>query len=67
MTGNLDAAPLAPDDTLAVEHEGAALYASHLPAVHVFHLDHAELSARDLFGIGEQIEREIMLRPEAFV
>src|SRR5476649_2065818 len=38
MTGNLDAAPLAPDDTLAVDDEGAALNAAHLFAIHVLHL-----------------------------
>src|SRR6266852_2537924 len=45
-----DSAPFAPEDAVAVEHEGAALDSTHLLAVHVFHLHDPELSA-DFLGL----------------
>src|SRR5450759_2309143 len=67
MAGNLDTSPLAPDDTLGAEDEGAALDAAHPFAVHVLHLDHLELGAHLLFAVGEQIERTAEFRLEAFM
>ena len=56
MAWNLDAAPLAQQNTLAAENEGAALDAAHLFAIHVLHLDHPEPGAQLLFGVCEQVE-----------
>src|SRR4029077_503873 len=71
MTGNLDPAPFAPENAVAVEHEGAPLDSAHPPAVHVFHLHDPELGA-DLLGlVREQLEGkahlglEILVRLEA--
>src|SRR6266853_2528887 len=71
MTGNLDPAPFAPENAVAVEHEGAPLDSAHPPAVHVFHLHDLELGA-DLLGlVREQLEGkahldlEILVRLEA--
>src|SRR5216117_3114140 len=50
MAWNLDSAPFAPENAVAVEHEGAALDTAHLLAVHVFHLHDPELSA-DFLGL----------------
>src|SRR3972149_512286 len=67
MAGNLDAAPLAADCAPGVEHERAALDAAHLLAVHLLHLDHAELLAGFLVLVCEQLERELHLRLEVLV
>src|SRR5712692_8497091 len=50
VAGDFDSAPFAPEDAVAVEHEGAALDSTHLLAVHVFHLHDPELSA-DFLGL----------------
>ena len=42
VVGHLDAAPLATQNTLAVDDEGAALDATHLFAIHVFHFHDRE-------------------------
>src|SRR5712692_586095 len=42
VTGNLDSAPFAPENAVAVEHEGAAFDAAYLFPVQVLHLHHAE-------------------------
>src|SRR4051812_47613203 len=67
VAGDLHAAPFARDAALPVDHEGAALDAAHLLAVHVLHLHHAEDAAALLFGVGEQLEREVHLFPEPLV
>ena len=67
MTGNLDAAPFAPDDALAVQNEGAAFDAAHLPAIHVFHLDDAELIAQFFLAVGKQVEGKAVFRLEVFM
>ena len=54
-------APFLRDPTLPVDHEGAALDAAHLAAVHVLHLHHAEDPARLLVRVREQLEREAHL------
>src|SRR5262249_42756761 len=64
---NLDSAPLAPDDAVAVDDEGAALDAAHLPAVHVLHLHDAELRAHLLALVGEQVEGKLHLGFEVLV
>src|SRR3990172_1435254 len=67
MTGNLQAAPLAADDAVPVEHEGAALDAAHLLAVHVLDLDDPEQSANLLVLVREQLERETHFLLEVLV
>src|SRR6266511_455624 len=71
VTGNLDSAPFAPENAVAVEHEGAALDPAHLLSVHVFHLHDSELAADFLGLVRKQLEGkahlglEIFVRPEA--
>lgn len=67
MTGNFDAAPGAQDGAFAIDHEAAAFDAAYLLAVHILHFDHPEQVAGLLFGIGEQVEREFVLRFEIFM
>jgi len=67
MTGDLDAAPLATQHALRIQHESAALDAANLLAVHVFHLDHAEQAADFLVFVGQQIERKAHLGLEVIV
>src|SRR5215470_3489120 len=64
---NLDPAPLAPDDAVAVEDEGAALDAAHLLAVHVLDFHHAELAADFLALVGEKLEGKPHLGLEILV
>src|SRR6266568_6407854 len=71
MTGNLDPAPFAPENAVAVEHEGAALDAPYLFPVQVLHLHHAELFANLFVFVRQQLEGkphlglEILVRLEA--
>src|SRR4026209_28889 len=67
MAGHFDAAPLPAHRATAVDDEGAALYAAHLPAIHVFHFHDTEQGANRLVRVGKQIERESHLRLEAFM
>src|SRR5713226_6445104 len=67
VTGNLDSAPFAPENAVAVEHEGAALDSAHLLAVHVFHLHDPELSADFLGLVRKQLEGKAHLGLEIFV
>src|SRR5262245_9383207 len=64
---NLDPAPLAPDDAVAIEDEGAALDAAYLLAVHVLHLHDAELIADFLILIRKELEGKAHLGLEALV
>src|SRR6267378_2942804 len=71
VAGNLDSAPFAPENAVAVEHEGAAFDAADLLAVHVLHLHHAELFADLFVFVRQQLEGkahfgfEILVRLEA--
>src|SRR6266571_4794224 len=71
VTGNLDSAPFAPENAVAVEHKGAAFDAADLLAVHVLHLHHAELLADLFVFVRQQLERkahfglEILVRLQA--
>src|SRR5581483_6610761 len=67
VTRHLHSAPFLADDALPVQHEGAALDATHFLAVHVLHLDDAELLAHGLVLVGEQLEGEAHLGLEALV
>src|SRR5438477_7808041 len=67
MAWNLDPAPFAPEDALAVEHEGAALDAPHLFPVQVLHLHHAELIADPFAFVGQQLEGKAHLGLEILV
>src|SRR5712692_10900861 len=67
VTGNLDSAPFAPENAIAVEHEGAALDAPYLLAVHVFHLHDPELAADFLGLVRKQLEGKAHLGLEIFV
>src|SRR5882672_3008500 len=67
VTGNLDSAPFAPENAVAVEHEGAAFDPTHLFAVHVFHLHDPELSADFLGFVRKQLEGEAHLGLEILV
>ena len=49
---HLDAAPLLGELAVRVDHERAALDSADFFAVHVFHLDDAELTADFFFGVG---------------
>src|SRR5258706_5929647 len=53
VTGDFHAAPLLHDASFAVDHEGAALDAAHLPAVHVLQLHHADNATRTLYAFGD--------------
>src|SRR5262245_33942195 len=55
VAGNLDAAPFARQLAFAIDHEGAALDAADLFAVHVFHLHDAELRADRLVRVRQQL------------
>src|SRR6266852_3428214 len=71
MTGDLDPAPFALENAVAVEHEGASLDSADLLAVHVLHLHHAELFADLFVFVRQQLEGkahlglEILVRLEA--
>src|SRR6266568_4889507 len=67
VTGNLDSAPFAPENAVAVEHEGAALDPAHLLSVHVFHLHDSELAADFLGLVRKQLEGKAHLGLEIFV
>src|SRR5712692_1662645 len=67
VTGNLDSAPFAPENAVAVEHEGAALDPAYLLAVHVFHLHDPELAADFLGLVRKQLEGKAHLGLEIFV
>src|SRR6266852_7141080 len=71
MTGDLDPAPFALENAVAVEHEGASLDSADLLAVHVLHLHHPELFADLFVFVRQQLEGkahlglEILVRLEA--
>src|SRR4051812_26835217 len=67
VTGYFHTAPLPADGAVTVQHEGAALDAAHLPAVHVLHLDDAEKAAGLLFLVREEFERKAHLGLEVLV
>ncbi len=53
MTRYLDSTPFPPQYPLRVEHESAALYASNLLAVHIFHLHDAEQFADGFVSVAQ--------------
>src|SRR5439155_1913819 len=71
MAWNLDPAPFAPENAVAVEHEGAAFDAAYFFPVQVLHLHHAELIADRFVFVRKQLERkahfglEILVRLQA--
>src|SRR3989338_5288917 len=67
MTGNLHAAPLAPQHAIAVDDEGAALDAPDLFTIHTLHFDDAEQIAGGFFLVAKQLERQILFRLEILV
>src|SRR5262249_22369568 len=64
---NFDATPLTHEPAAIVKDEGAALYAAHLAAVHVFHSYDVEQPARFFVRVRQQVEREIRLGFEILV
>src|SRR5712671_1482015 len=64
---NLDSAPLAPENAVAVEHEGAALDAPYLFPVKVLHFHPPELAADFLGLVGKQLEGKSHLGLEILV
>src|SRR5260221_2539709 len=67
VTGDLDSAPFAPEDAVAVEHESAPLDPPHLFAVHVLHLHDPELAADFLGLVRKQLEGKSHLGLEILV
>src|SRR5436190_6053371 len=67
MAWNLDSAPFAPENAVAVEHEGAAFDAAYLFPVQVLHLHHAELLADLFVFVRQQLERKAHLGLEILV
>ena len=67
VAGDRQAAPLGAQHAGAVDQEGAALDALHLLAVHDLVLDDAEHVAELLFGVGDQLERQLEVLLEAVV
>src|SRR6267154_2077722 len=67
VAGNFDSAPLAPENAVAVEHEGAALDAPYFFPVKVLHFHHPELAADFLGLVGKQLEGKSHLRLEILV
>src|SRR5882672_11097112 len=64
---NLDPAPFAPENAVAVEHEGAAFDAAYLFPVQVLHLHHTELIADLFVFVGQQLEGKAHLGLEIVV
>src|SRR6056297_930645 len=64
---HLHLAPFPAQFALVVDQEGAALDTHHLAPVHVLLLDHVELAADLLLGIGQQVEGELVLGAEFLV
>jgi hypothetical protein len=58
MASHLNATPLLLENAFAVKEEGAAVNASNLFAVHIFHFDDIKDRAQFFFGIGNQFKRE---------
>ena len=67
MAWNLDSTPFPLQYSMAIEHESTAFYATHLLAVHVFHLDDAEQLADGFIGIAQQFKRKIHLDLEVLM
>ena len=67
MAFGLDAAPLAPQHAVAVDHECTALDAAYRLAVKFLFLDYAKLRAQLLLRVGKQCEWQLLLGLKIFV
>src|SRR5690554_1759709 len=67
MAGHAHATPLAQQDAVGTDKEGAALYAAYLLAVHVFHFDDAEQRTQRFAIVRDQGKRQLLLLGEALV
>src|SRR5687768_666797 len=67
MAGDLDSSPFPPQYSLRINYERAAVDATDLLAVHVFHLHDVEQLASRFVSIAQQFERETHLHLEIFM
>ena len=65
MTVHFDFAPFVDERAFGVDDKGAALNADDLFAIHHFLLDDVKLAAQSLFGIADQLERQLQIGLEA--
>src|SRR5690625_2256087 len=67
VAGHAHLAPFTHQPAVFVEQEGAALYAAHLAAEHVFVLHDAKLVAKNFIWVGNERERKVVLFGKALV